>query len=95
MLVSQMSVTRHAVVIGASIAGLCAARVLSDVYDRVSVYERDELPDGPANRAAVPQDRHVHILMARGAAEFGDAGLLRDGNPNLGSQHSLHVQGHN
>lgn len=80
MLVSQMSVTRHAVVIGASIAGLCAARVLSDVYDRVSVYERDELPDGPANRAAVPQDRHVHILMARGAAEFGALfpGLLDD-----------------
>ena len=60
----------HAVVIGASIGGLCAARVLSDFYDRVTVYERDELPDGPANRAAVPQGRHVHLLMARGAKEF-------------------------
>ena len=58
----------HAVVIGASIAGMCAARVLSDFYDRVTVYERDELPDGPANRSAVPQGRHVHLLMARGAA---------------------------
>ena len=36
----------HAVVIGASIAGLCAARVLSDFYDRVTVFERDDLPDG-------------------------------------------------
>ena len=60
----------HAVVIGASIAGMCAARVLSDFYDRVTVFERDELPSGPANRAAVPQGRHVHLLMARGAAEL-------------------------
>src|SRR6201993_3007806 len=60
----------HAVVIGGSIAGLSAARVLSDRYSRVTVYERDELPGAPANRAAVPQDRHLHMLMARGAAEF-------------------------
>jgi 2-polyprenyl-6-methoxyphenol hydroxylase-like FAD-dependent oxidoreductase len=70
----------HAVVVGASIGGLCAARVLSDFYDRVTVYERDELPDGPANRAAVPQGRHVHLLMARGAQEFDThfPGLLDD-----------------
>ncbi|AKK26629.1 NAD(P)/FAD-dependent oxidoreductase [Mycobacterium sp. EPa45] len=71
---------RHAIVIGASIAGLCAARVLSDHYDRVTVYDRDTLPAEPAHRAAVPQDRHVHILMARGANEFETLfpGLLDD-----------------
>jgi 2-polyprenyl-6-methoxyphenol hydroxylase-like FAD-dependent oxidoreductase len=63
--------SEHAVVIGASIAGLCAARVLSDFYDRVTLFDRDTLPDTPANRSAVPQGRHVHILMARGAEEFG------------------------
>jgi len=70
----------HAVVIGASIAGLCAARVLSDFYDRVTVFERDELPITPSNRTAVPQGRHVHLLMARGAAEFDGLfpGLLDD-----------------
>ena len=70
--------TKHAIVIGASIGGLCAARVLSDFYERVTVYERDELPDGPANRSAVPQGRHVHLLMARGAQEFEEhfPGLL-------------------
>jgi 2-polyprenyl-6-methoxyphenol hydroxylase-like FAD-dependent oxidoreductase len=69
-----------AVVIGASIAGLCAARVLAEVFDRVTVFERDELPGEPANRTAVPQGRHVHLLMARGAAEFGALfpGLLDD-----------------
>lgn len=70
----------HAIVIGASIAGLCAARVLAEFFDRVTVYDRDALPDGPAHRAAVPQDRHVHILMARGANEFESLypGLLDD-----------------
>lgn len=70
----------HAAVIGASIAGLCAARVLSDFYDRVTLYERDELPTGPAHRTAVPQGRHVHLLMARGAAELDGhfPGLLDD-----------------
>jgi 2-polyprenyl-6-methoxyphenol hydroxylase-like FAD-dependent oxidoreductase len=70
----------HAVVIGASIGGLCAARVLSDFYDRVTVFERDDLPDSPANRSAVPQGRHVHLLMARGAQEFDNhfPGLLDD-----------------
>ncbi|MFG1930550.1 FAD-dependent oxidoreductase [Mycobacterium sp. NPDC048908] len=71
---------KHAVVIGASLAGLCAGRVLSDFYDRVTVYERDELPETPAHRSAVPQDRHVHLLMARGAQEFEShfPGLLAD-----------------
>ncbi|MGV0815983.1 oxidoreductase [Mycolicibacterium boenickei] len=71
---------RHAVVVGASIAGLCAARVLSDRYEHVTLYERDELPDGPANRSAVPQGQHVHLLMARGAEELEALfeGLLDD-----------------
>ena len=66
--------------IGASIAGLCAARVLSDFYELVTVFERDELPSTPANRTAVPQGRHVHLLMARGAVEFDGLfpGLLDD-----------------
>src|ERR1700753_4027003 len=71
---------RHAVVIGASIGGLCAARVLAEFFDRVTVFERDELPAGPGNRTAVPQGRHWHLLMARGAMEFDGLfpGLLDD-----------------
>lgn len=69
-----------AVIIGASIAGMCAARVLSDFFDRVTVYERDELPAAPAHRSATPQGRHVHLLMARGAQELEThfPGLLDD-----------------
>jgi 2-polyprenyl-6-methoxyphenol hydroxylase-like FAD-dependent oxidoreductase len=78
--VSKVNARDHAVVVGASIAGLCAARVLSDRYARVTIYERDELPPTPTSRATVPQDRHLHMLMARGAAEFEDLfpGLLKD-----------------
>src|ERR1700755_3404792 len=77
---SATSTRNHAVVMRARIAGLCAARVLSDCYDRVTVYERDELPNAPANRATTPQDRHLHLLMARGATEFDTLfpGLLKD-----------------
>ncbi len=59
---------------------MCAARVLSDFYDRVTVFDRDELPAEPVNRTAVPQGRHVHLLMARGAQELDThfPGLLDD-----------------
>ena len=60
----------RAVVIGASIAGLAAARVLSDRYGSVIVLERDRLPDTSAPRHGVPQGRHAHILAAAGLREF-------------------------
>ena len=62
-----MSKQPHAIVIGGSLAGLWTARVLSDYFGRVSVMERDQLPYEAASRAGVPQDRHVHVLLERGA----------------------------
>ena len=56
----------HAIVIGASISGLLAARVLSAHFDRVTVLDRDALPSGIANRGAVPQGHHGHGLLASG-----------------------------
>jgi 2-polyprenyl-6-methoxyphenol hydroxylase-like FAD-dependent oxidoreductase len=57
----------HAIVIGASMAGLLAARVLSDSYDRVTILERDRLPAGLSeNRRAVPQGLHAHGLQPGG-----------------------------
>jgi 2-polyprenyl-6-methoxyphenol hydroxylase-like FAD-dependent oxidoreductase len=56
-----------AVVLGASMGGLLAARVLADFFETVTVVERDVLPDDPAVRRGVPQGRHVHVLLARGA----------------------------
>ncbi len=57
----------HAIVIGASMAGLTTARVLADHADAVTVLDRDDLPAGPTPRKAVPQDRHAHTLLAAGA----------------------------
>jgi cation diffusion facilitator CzcD-associated flavoprotein CzcO len=56
----------NAVVIGASISGLCAATVLSEFYEHVTVVERDSLPGAPQPRAGVPHGRHQHVLLARG-----------------------------
>jgi 2-polyprenyl-6-methoxyphenol hydroxylase-like FAD-dependent oxidoreductase len=60
------TIGEHAVVIGASMGGLVAARVLSDAYERVTVLERDELPVEPTSRKGVPQGRHGHALHPRG-----------------------------
>jgi 2-polyprenyl-6-methoxyphenol hydroxylase-like FAD-dependent oxidoreductase len=57
----------RAIVLGASMGGLLAARVLADNFKAVTVVERDVLPDDPANRRGVPQGRHVHALLGRGA----------------------------
>ena len=62
--------TQRAVVIGGSIAGLCAARVLADWFDRVTVVDRDAYPAGALERAGVPQGRHVHALLAGGRREL-------------------------
>lgn len=56
----------EAIVIGSSIAGMWTARVLADHFDRVTVIERDQLPTAPESRSGVPQDKHVHVLLARG-----------------------------
>jgi 2-polyprenyl-6-methoxyphenol hydroxylase-like FAD-dependent oxidoreductase len=56
----------HAVVVGASIAGLLAARALSDQFDRVTVIERDALAGAGSARRGVPQGRHIHVLLPRG-----------------------------
>lgn len=56
----------HAVVIGSSIAGLTVARVLTDHFKRVTIIERDRLPENPEFRRGVPQARHAHMLPLRG-----------------------------
>lgn len=70
----------RAVVLGASMGGLLAARVLADFYRTVAVVERDVLPDGPAHRRGVPQGRHAHALLGRGSQVLGELfpGFLDD-----------------
>jgi len=57
---------QHAVVIGASMGGLLAARALADFFDTVTLLERDLFPLADVPRKGVPQGRHAHGLLARG-----------------------------
>lgn len=76
---------QHAIVIGGSVTGLLAARVLADHFEQVTIIERDHLPEEPTHRNGVPQAHHLHVLLARGLqiveqlfpgidSEMGDAG---------------------
>src|SRR4051812_12687423 len=61
--------TRHqriALVIGGSLAGLLAARVLSEHFDRVIFVERDPAGAVAGAPSSVPQGRHTHVLLLRG-----------------------------
>ncbi|MEV7598272.1 hypothetical protein AB0O91_12935 [Kitasatospora sp. NPDC089797] len=57
----------HAIVLGAGIGGLCAARALSEHFEQVTVVERDVLPMPSGVRHGVPQGAHVHSLTPGGA----------------------------
>ena len=56
----------HAIVIGASMGGLLAARTLSEFFATVTLVERDCFPSSDLPRKGVPQGRHAHGLLARG-----------------------------
>ena len=57
---------RQAIVVGAGMGGLTAARALADYFERVVILESDRLPVDPLDRAGTPQGRHVHALLAGG-----------------------------
>ena len=77
----------QAVVLGASIAGLLAARVLADLFDTVVVIERDRLPATAEQRRGVPQGKQIHGLLTGGQRVLEDllpgltAELAADGAP--------------
>src|SRR5262245_56397891 len=56
----------RAVVIGGSVAGLAAARVLAEHCEQVVVIERDQIGDAFAARPSAPQASHAHGLLAGG-----------------------------
>lgn len=62
----------RAIVIGAGVGGLAAARTLSDCFTEVIVLERDQLPVHPTPRPGVPQGRHPHGLLVGAVAALED-----------------------
>jgi len=69
------------VVIGGSIAGLLAGRVLADHFAQVTIIERDALDGGATPRKGVPQGRQGHGLLNRGLNIMTD--LFPDLVPDL------------
>lgn len=74
------AVADHAVVIGAGMGGVAAAKAVAPYFDRVTVVDRDALPAGPDLRSGTPQARHAHALLAGGsrALEALFPGIERD-----------------
>ncbi|MGB8702919.1 MAG: FAD-dependent monooxygenase [Thermosynechococcaceae cyanobacterium] len=59
---------QHAIVIGGSVTGLLATRVLSQYFAQVTLIERDPLSDRPESRKGQSHTRHLHALLATGKA---------------------------
>jgi len=66
MSISTGKPSKKVVVIGASMAGLLAARALADHFEQVTLLERDTFPTPGVNRKGVPQGKHTHILLELG-----------------------------
>jgi 2-polyprenyl-6-methoxyphenol hydroxylase-like FAD-dependent oxidoreductase len=84
----------HAVVLGGSLAGLAGAAVLAQRFERVTIAERDGLPQTGRHRKGVPQGRHVHVLLPaglRGLAELFPGVLedLREQGAHVFDAHAL------
>lgn len=62
----QQHQNKSAIVIGASMAGLMTARVLSDHFDTVYLVERDQINDCPETRKGQPHTQHLHTLLGKG-----------------------------
>jgi 2-polyprenyl-6-methoxyphenol hydroxylase-like FAD-dependent oxidoreductase len=99
--IMQSNLYRHALVIGSGIAGLTAAHMLAKHFARVTIVERDRLPEGAEYRHGVPQARHAHALTVRGlqnleamfpglVAELVEAGARQF---NVGNQLEINVFG--
>lgn len=71
---------KHAIVIGSGIAGMLAARVLSEFFEWVTVLERDNLRDPLEPRRFVPQGHHAHFLLKGGERSMENLfpGLVQD-----------------
>ncbi len=68
----RVTLGKHAIVIGGSVSGLLATRVLSDSFETVTLLERDPFPSSVENRKGVPQGWHAHGLLASGYQTLKD-----------------------
>ena len=63
---ASKSLGRRAVILGGSVAGLCAAGAVAPHFDEVVILERDVLPEDAQHRRGVPQSKHPHFVLNSG-----------------------------
>jgi 2-polyprenyl-6-methoxyphenol hydroxylase-like FAD-dependent oxidoreductase len=68
----SIPIGKRAVVIGAGMSGLAAARALADHFGEVIVLERDSLPADATPRTGAPQSWHLHALLGGGQRALGE-----------------------
>jgi 2-polyprenyl-6-methoxyphenol hydroxylase-like FAD-dependent oxidoreductase len=56
----------HAIVVGAGMGGLATAKALSSCFEKVTILERDALPNKPEARPGTPHCQQVHVLLRAG-----------------------------
>ena len=59
-------ILKQAIVVGAGMAELAAAKAIAPHFEKVTVFDRNSLPDAPAPRSGTPQSHHTHALLAGG-----------------------------
>jgi 2-polyprenyl-6-methoxyphenol hydroxylase-like FAD-dependent oxidoreductase len=69
---TSMLIGKQAIVVGAGVAGLTAARAVADYFEQVVVLERDTLSPDISHRAGTPQSRHAHVLLGGGQRALND-----------------------
>src|SRR5687768_5430774 len=65
-IMTKSLIGKQAVVLGGSMAGLAAAKALSNHYEKVIVIERDTPAAEAAPRKGTPQSHHAHALLKSG-----------------------------
>ena len=73
-------------------AGVLAARVLAEHFDRVTIVERDERSSNVGHRRGVPQGRHAHVLLLAGQRTIFD--LFPDARHALIQAGATHIVAH-
>src|SRR5271170_3410720 len=59
-------IEKKAIVIGAGMGGLAAAKALANHFGHVTVLDRDILPSQAAHRIGTAQSKHAHALIGGG-----------------------------
>jgi len=59
-------IEKRAIVIGAGMGGLAAAKALANHFSHVALLDRDSLPSQAEHRIGTAQSKHAHVLVAGG-----------------------------